>query len=120
MAGMLFRVALRRATRLAELDGKISGEDATQIYAAIQRPIRRKGSQTIDLMTEVEDDVRMQMMATSDAIGSVAASFGSATFLQWLIQNLPMILQLIMALAAIFAEPGPQVVYVEKDRQPVC
>ena len=106
---MLFRFALRRATRLAELQGMITPDDAAIVYDALARPYRlaqgRVGGKRINIIKEVEDDLKAQAEAV---VGHpINVGFDWQTILDWLIANLPTIIQLIISLITIFAEPAP-------------
>ena len=89
----LFRMALRRATRNAEITGKITAEEAETVYGVLEKPIRKIGKQKINILDELENDL------TPELVGAV----DWAKLLQWLKDNLATIIQMIISILAIFA-----------------
>jgi hypothetical protein len=107
---VIFRFALRRATRLAELQGKIESDDAALVYEILARPWRYQkgvvGGRRVNILKEVEDDIVVQAAAV---VGHpINVGFDWQSILDWIVANLPTIIQLIISLITIFAEPAPE------------
>lgn len=84
---MLFRIALRRATRIGLLDGKIQSSEAERIYDALRRSRRRFKTGSVDVIDELETEL------LKDVPEQGAIDWGK--LLQWLVDNLPAILSLL-------------------------
>jgi len=104
---MLFRLAFRRAVRLAELRGEISEEDANVLHNAIRSPHRwNRAGKRIDLLDEIEDDAAIGYHA-EQVMAGVSAPFDWGSLIDWIKSHLPEILQLIASLISIFILLSP-------------
>lgn len=93
---MLFRVALYRAGRKAIKSGEITEKDWRILQGAILKSRRRLADgSSVNLIEEVRKDVE-------GSLGLVVGDWRD--FLDWLLEHLPQIIELILTLLALFAD----------------
>lgn len=100
---LFFSAALRRAADQALATGDIDQAQHDCVLDVIRHPRRRdrRTGRRINALREVNDHANAMLVGDGLSAAPVTA-WGDGTFLDWLMQNLPSIIEFIMKLVALF------------------
>lgn len=106
---LFFSAALRRAADQALDAGTIDAAQHATVVEVIRHPRRRdRTGRRVNVLRETNDHTNALLMGDGLTDRPITA-WGDGSFLDWLMQNLPAIIEFIMKLVALFGaadEPG--------------